>query len=195
MPPVKKFSKEDIINTSYEIVMKEGFEGLNARKVAKKLNCSVQPIFHNFDKMEELEKEVLNKIVEKYHEVMNSEEDLNHPYLAKGIAYIRFAKEYPNFFKAIFMQEQNSSFEEFIELDTEMTDAIFETILQKFDIPKDRLKEFHEKIWIFTHGLACLIVTKTICFSDEEVRKLLQTAAQQLYNGYKGENDEKHNRS
>ena len=54
MPPVKKFSREDIIEAGCEIVNKEGIEALNARRVAKELNSSVQPIFHYFESMEEL---------------------------------------------------------------------------------------------------------------------------------------------
>ena len=29
MPPIKRFEKEDIVNTAYQIVKKEGFSGLN----------------------------------------------------------------------------------------------------------------------------------------------------------------------
>ena len=44
MPAIKKINKEDIINASVEIVRKEGITGLNARKIAKNLGCSTQPL-------------------------------------------------------------------------------------------------------------------------------------------------------
>lgn len=42
MPAIKKINREDIIKASVEIIRKEGLESLNARGVAKKLNCSTQ---------------------------------------------------------------------------------------------------------------------------------------------------------
>ena len=103
MPPIKRFEKEDIVNTAYEIVKKEGFSGLNARRIAKELSCSVQPIFHNFETMEELEEVVKKKIYDKFDEQIRNASDKEKPYLAKGMAYIRFAKDYPEFFKILFM--------------------------------------------------------------------------------------------
>ena len=48
MPPIRKFKREDIIDTAYNIVKDEGFGSINARRIAKELGCSIQPIFHNF---------------------------------------------------------------------------------------------------------------------------------------------------
>lgn len=49
MPKAMQYSKEDVIRVAYEIVKEEGFEGMNARKIAKKLNSSVHPIFNHFE--------------------------------------------------------------------------------------------------------------------------------------------------
>ena len=49
MPPAKKFQREDIIRTAYELVKSEGMGEMNARRIAKELGCSTQPIYHNFD--------------------------------------------------------------------------------------------------------------------------------------------------
>ena len=41
MPKKKKFQKEEIVDAAYEIVKMHGLNQLNARRLAKKLNCSV----------------------------------------------------------------------------------------------------------------------------------------------------------
>lgn len=46
MPAKRKIYKEDIINASLNIIREKGMDGLNARKLAKKLGCSIQPIFY-----------------------------------------------------------------------------------------------------------------------------------------------------
>lgn len=184
MPPIKRFQKEDIINTAYEIVKKEGLKSVNARRIAKELGGSVQLIYHNFKTMNELNKAVYDKIFSKYQEVIVNEEDKEHPYLAKGIAYIKFAKEYPEFFKIIFMQENKMSIDEFLEFDSITTENVLNTINKKFDIPKEYLKGFHIKVWIFTHGLACIVATKTVDIKDEEIKELLQNTVQEMFKGY-----------
>jgi len=184
MPPTRKFQREEIIHTAYEIVKKEGFPSVNARRIAKELGGSVQPIYRNFSAMEELKKEVFDKIYRKYQETMKQTTDIERPYLAKGLAYVGFAKEYPEFFKAIFMQESKMNLEEFIQADIEVTENVMESITKKFDVSEEDLKDFHIKVWIFTHGLACLVATKTVRFSEDEIRKLLLNTVQELFRGY-----------
>ena len=104
MPPTRKFQKENIINIAYEIVKNEGIEGLNARKIAKELGCSVQPIFHNFENMEQVKNEVYQKMANLYHEYMLSGVNKEKAYKQMGLSYIQFAKDYPNFFKIMFME-------------------------------------------------------------------------------------------
>lgn len=185
MPPLRKFNKENIIDVAYNIVEKEGLASLNARRIAKELNCSVQPIFHNFANMEDLKEEVFNKIYAKYQSMMIEAKDLEHPYLVKGLAYIEFAKTYPEFFKIIFMQESKKNLEEFALADDDMLKNIFESITQKFAVSQEDLKDFYIKVWIFTHGLACLIATKTVNFTDEEIKTILLNTVQELFRGYK----------
>lgn len=184
MPPIKKFEKEDIINVAYEIVRQEGFSGLNARKIAKKLKCSVQPIFHNFETMEELDRVVFDRIYSKYQDVMKQATDEEQSYLAKGIAYVKFAREYPEFYKIIFMQERDMTLEEFTQADKDVGENVMKSIIKKFDVSAKDLKEFHTKIWIFTHGLACLVATKTIQFTDEEIKQLLINTVRDIFKGY-----------
>ena len=49
MPRATKFLKEDIIEAASAVVKKEGLSAINARRVAKELGCSVQPIFYQFE--------------------------------------------------------------------------------------------------------------------------------------------------
>jgi len=67
MPPRTIFEKEQVLNIAYNIVEKERFKGLNARKIAKELNASVHPIFKHFKDMEELKRAVYEKIYSFEH--------------------------------------------------------------------------------------------------------------------------------
>lgn len=187
MPPIPKFSKEEILNCAYEIVKKEGFEKLNARKIAKVLGCSVQPIFHNFTSMEELNKEVYQLIYNKYQEYMyKGKENEENPYKQMGLSYIEFASDYPEFFKIIFMQKTDKNASDFIMVDSMGNDVI--KIGQKITgLSYEEQKKFHVKVWIFTHGIACLVATKTIKITKEEIEELLAKSVKEMLVGYKKE--------
>lgn len=191
MPPVRKFQKEDIINTAYEIVKNEGFENVNARRIAKELKCSIQPVFHNFETMEELNKAVYEKIYNTYKEYIMKCVNKEKPYKEMGISYIKFAKDYPEFFKIIFMKETTLNAENFMMEDTVSNDII--KAGQTFTgLSYEEQKKFHLKVWIFTHGLSCLVATKTIKMSDNEIEELLSSTVWNIYLGFKkGDKNEK----
>lgn len=187
MPPVKKFNKEDIINVAYTIAQKEGFAGINARKIAKVLGCSVQPLFHNFASMEELNKEVYKRIYNKYKEYMvNARQAQIKPYREMGLAYIRFAADYPEFFKIIFMQHTNLSPKNLITKD-DLGNDVIKAGQELTGLTFEEQKDLHVKVWIFTHGIACLVATKSVEFKDNEVASLLEETVRQMITGYKYE--------
>ncbi len=183
MPPIPKFSKKDIVQCSYEIVKKEGFAKLNARRIAAELGCSVQPIFHNFTSMEELNKEVYKCIYQKYKAYMLSGKEKENPYKQMGISYIEFASDYPEFFKILFMQKTTLNANDFV-----VNDAIGEDVIKTGQtltgLSYEEQKKFHVKVWIFTHGIACLVATKTIQFTQEEIEELLAKSVKEMLIGY-----------
>lgn len=189
MPPRMTFQKEDVLNVALKVVKKEGFEAINARRIAKELNSSVHPIFRHFKDMEELKKAVYEKIYTKYQEAMLSGMKKEKAYKNMGISYIKFAKDYPQFFKVIFMQKTDLNAENFVMAD-EVGDDVIKTGQILTGLSFEEQKKFHVKVWIFTHGIACLVATKTVDFSNEEIEELLENTVREMLIGYKvkGEN-------
>lgn len=74
MPAKRKIQKEDILKASISIISHEGLNALNARKLAKKLGCSTQPLFYIYENMDDLKKDVIDEIVKIFdREVLKSE--------------------------------------------------------------------------------------------------------------------------
>ena len=82
------------------------------------------------------------------------------------------------------MQKTNLNAEKFV-----MTDAIGDNVIkagQKLTgFSYEEQKKFHIKVWIFTHGIACLVATKTVEFSDEEISNLLENTVAEMARGLK----------
>lgn len=190
MPPAKKIDRDDILKVAYRIADKEEFENINARRIAKELGCSVQPIFHNFTSMEELKNATIEKIHNTYEQYMEKGSKEKLAYKGMGMAYIRFAKEHPKFFKVIFMRKTSLTTSNFIRADNTGNDVIkMGQILTGFD-EKEQIK-FHTKVWIFTHGLTMLVANNTCNLNEEEISKLLETTVRELLIGYKKNNEGK----
>jgi AcrR family transcriptional regulator len=94
MPPKRKYSKEQIIEKAFEIAKDKGIESITIRKVAKKLNSSVAPIYVNFDNADELIQAVIEK-TSKLGEELIYEQNTGEPFKDIGLASIKFAREYP----------------------------------------------------------------------------------------------------
>lgn len=188
MPPLIKVQREDIINKAFDILKNEGPNFINARRIAKELNCSVQPIFFNFKNMEELKLATLKKAeVYFYDFVAKLFDDLIPKYKQVGLNYIRFAREEPLLFKILFLEKNG--------LDTQLISSevkSFEIIKSfLFDSTKlENIDDFHFQMWIFTHGIACLVSSHNYYLSDEDISNLLtkQFKALMLLNDRKEEN-------
>ena len=71
MPPKKRITRELILKKAFDMVHEEGIDSLNARALAKKLNCSTMPIFQSFQDMRDLKMEVKRWIDEYYSAFLN----------------------------------------------------------------------------------------------------------------------------
>jgi AcrR family transcriptional regulator len=179
MPPITKIHKQDILDKAYELARAKGISGVNARAIAKELNCSVQPIFRNFATMDELKMELVKKILDTYHAYIKIDETKEKPYMQMGMGYIHFAKEEPELYKILFMSEQKLAPEQFVMLDESYRNVEkYADVTKKMDslhrMNAKQINDFHTRVWIFTHGLATLVATRTCDFTDEQLEELLE---------------------
>lgn len=99
-------------------------------------------------------------------------------------SYWGFAKDYPEFFKIIFMQKTDLNAENFVMSD-KVGDNVIKAGQKLTGLSFEEQKKFHIKVWIFTHGIACLVATATIKISDEEISELLGSTVLEMLKGLK----------
>ena len=184
MPPKVMVTKEKIIQGAMNIVRKNGINSLNARAIAKELNCSTQPIFSNYSSMDELKKDVIasaKSLYDKYIE--EGFNDPNYPkYKSSGISYIKFAKEEKELFKLLFMRDRSN---EKIEDDKSSLNDIINIISSNLGISYDDAYNFHISMWIYTHGIATMIATSYLDWDWDTIDKMLTDAYVGVKNTYK----------
>ena len=172
MPPKVKTTKMDIINKAIEMVRVGGIECINARDLAAALGCSTQPIFSNFESMEDLHAEIVFAAERIYIEFTKKEmESGSYPiYKASGMAYIKFAKEEKQLFKFLFMRDRNG---ESGGEDSEFMNEIFGIVQDSTGLEMDKAKLFHLEMWTCVHGLATMIATGYLDLDIELVSRII----------------------
>lgn len=103
MPPKKQILKEQIIDTAFKMVQKDGYDLLTTRKLAKELSCSTQPIYQAFANMSELKKELIMKTQQTIVAYLLESNEKQLPKELQYIfSYIQFAKKEKHLFQLIF---------------------------------------------------------------------------------------------
>ncbi|MBE6761743.1 MAG: TetR/AcrR family transcriptional regulator [Ruminococcaceae bacterium] len=185
MPPIPKYTKQEIIDIAFDFVKENGYDALTARDLAKMLNTSTRPIFTAFENMEELKKEIIYKtenffIKYKKDEIKKQE----YPeYKASGIAYIRFAKEEKNLFKLLFMRDRTGETD---VKELSISDEI-NFITKNLLISDEAAEKFHIKMWVVMHGFATMLATGYLDLDFKTISNITSEVYNALKDGAKNE--------
>ncbi len=156
MPPKAKYKKESIVNAAFEIVRKEGWEGLSARSIARKLKSSTGPIYSHLKSMKTIEEEVLRKAWAVFKKHMKTP-ITGDKWIDQGIGHLHFAKSERALYKAIFDGRHHN-------VPNKIGQAVWKELAEDLldyplfkDLSKGMQQEIRSSRWIFNHGLATLI--------------------------------------
>ncbi|MBR2152308.1 MAG: TetR/AcrR family transcriptional regulator [Clostridia bacterium] len=172
MPPRIKISRDEIINTALNIVRESGEQALNARNIASALSCSTQPIFSNFENMDELRLAVVEKadnIFEEYSSKIEAEGEFPD-YKANGMAYIKFAREEKELFKLLYMRNRSG---EPPVIHSRINDKMENLVHKNTGLKGNDIKLFHFEMWAFVHGIATMFATNYLDLDMTLVSKMV----------------------
>ncbi|MDN6625674.1 MAG: TetR/AcrR family transcriptional regulator [Pisciglobus halotolerans] len=160
----KTIMKEDILDNAYEVVRTEGFEGFTARNIAKRMNCSTQPIYLEFKNMDDLKNEIVAKITDYLKQTIFAQEREDHKLLNAAFNYIDFAHDEKTFFKAIYLENR---------LDEQQMHQIAKDKLKEILADSDHhsekeLNSLFAHFWASVHGIASMTAQEVIPFDKED---------------------------
>lgn len=172
MAPKVKVTKGQILTAAVNIVRRDGIGALNARDLAKRLNCSTQPIFSCYSTMEKLKTDVMEEAIKCYQQYLETgmKNPGFPPYKAAGMSYIRFAKEEKELFRLLFMRDRTG---ERIDEITEETDCMARLISSATGLSYDQALQMHILMWIYVHGIATMVVTSYLDWDWETISSMM----------------------
>lgn len=171
MPPKAKVTKQDIIDTAMNIIREGGEQILNARAVAAKLGCSTQPVFSNYNTMEQLKSDVIKAAYDLFQGYMQREiSSGKYPaYKASGIGYIRFAGEEKELFKLLFMRNRSRE----NQGADETWNMMMNVVQNATGLDKQKAELFHLEMWVTVHGIATMLATSYLDWDFELISQVL----------------------
>lgn len=181
MPTKVRITKNMILDTAFDIARSGGLEDVSNREIASRLGCSIRPIYYQFKNTDELKGELYAKIEKYFYTyLMDNMRDDIPPYKQVGINYIRFAREESHLFRILFMSETNLLPMGFVTKDEDDFRELAKFIKFSTKLSDDDIKTFHVRMWLFAHGIASLVASNTVVFSDTQIEKLLSYEFQAL---------------
>lgn len=147
------------------------------------------PILRVFQTIEELRTETVAQIYQFYVGYLKSFPFQRSKFFTYGLAYIQFAKNYPNLFDAL------------MEWGFFTPDAVGREVSKQFGFVGDSVvsvsrlgeqqaQELFYHIWLCTHGITSLVCKGSLHLTGEEEKQLLITAFQAFLRNYEPQNRE-----
>lgn len=174
MPPKQRITREMILERSFEMFCREGMGVVNARSVAKALNCSTQPIFSCFSGMEDLKTALEQKAKELFENALKVKELPGNPIVNIGCAYTRFAAEQPCLFTHLFMLNQADPLYPF--LSEEERRELVEREAAFTGLPYEWAAKVYVQMSIYIHGLAAVRAAHKAEFTPERMAQMVEGA-------------------
>ena len=174
MPPIPIITKQDIIDAGIQLIRENGISSVNARSLAKSLNCSTKPLFRVYKNMEELGEDLFENAVDYFEAFYKKTPKRREvPFVDLGMIYIKFAEKEKNLFKMLFLQT-NRHGKSFYEIVNGKGGYVMKEIAKaKEDGCKDPSGMF-ARMWILIHGAACMTITGDYDMGEAETALMLQ---------------------
>lgn len=175
MPPKQKFTKEEIISVALRLVRRHGITGITARGLGAELGSSSHPVFTAFRSMEEVQQETIQAAKGMYNSYVEKGLADDIPFKGVGMQYIRFACDEPKLFALLFMTANGMehNLDDILPAIDDNSDRILASIQKEYGLTKEVSYRLYQKMWIFTHGVACLCATGVSILPEEEASALL----------------------
>lgn len=102
------FTRQQIIDTAFDLIRQEGRQAVSARSLADKIGCSTMPIYSHIHSIGDLEEELLKKAME-YMQEFQRRSYSDNPLLDIAVGYVVFARDEKLLFRFLYQERPRPS--------------------------------------------------------------------------------------
>jgi len=178
MPPKQRITREMILERSFAMFCQDGMDVVNARSVAKALNCSTQPIFSYFAGMEDLKNALELKAKETFEAMLAQVPRDKDPLVDICTAIVVFASEQPCLFKHLFMRSKNGPKYSFLSGEDLLALAREEAAV--YQLSEEKAHDALVHMSVYAHGYASLLAGGQLTGEAEKIGARIAAAHRYL---------------
>lgn len=168
----RTISREKILDVAYKMAISNGLDGMTARSIAKTGHFSTQPLYLEFDNMDEIKTAVLERISHELRTKILQQNYTGQALIDLDLSYISFAQKHVKLFRAMFV---DGKFGSKVNADTLMDLGIEKFKKQYADTgySDKKISDIVVANWISTTGMAALVVNKIAKFNQHQIINVL----------------------
>lgn len=175
-----QISKEIILQTALDMLIRDGYSSINIKTLAKEIGCSTQPLVWHFDNMEGL-RTALAEYARAYakNKMTPSADNAVEAFERIGRAYVEIAVKEPNLFRFLYLDENKAkSTNDFGAIIESKNNAeLIKKIAKYLGIKEESVGRYLQNTIIYAHGIATLVATNVISATEEEMMTMINRAA------------------
>ena len=190
-----QISKEVILDSAFNMLLKEGYGAINITSLAKKIGCSTQPIAWHFGNMEALRSELLAYCLGFLRDrFVVDETSVSGALDGIALRYVELAFDYPNLYKYLYMSEQDGEKMAMMvqTLRAENRDRVIQMLEKEHGITAENAEKYLLNLQIYVHGISSFAVSKVSFPSKDVVMNMIHDAREaflmQAKGGYDNDN-------
>ena len=177
MPSSPKITKDMILETALHMLIRDGYDSINIKNVAKEIGCSTQPISWHFGNMDGFRTALAEKAGQYVKGKLWVYGEKGSDDLEKwGINYLSIAMDEPNLFRFTCMggsgRHEKSGMSSW--LDYEQNVGILEQLIQKYKITREQAGQYVQTMFIYIHGMACMVASGIVIENREKIYGMLR---------------------
>ncbi|KAF1301359.1 MULTISPECIES: TetR/AcrR family transcriptional regulator [Enterococcus] len=177
----KTITRDQILDAAYDVVAADGFARFTARNIAAEMNCSTQPIYLEFQNMDDLKNALIDKILNYLATDVFPIEHTGNTIIDLALNYIEFATTKRRLYRAMYLEEygggkkiQKFSYDYFVQAVKD--DENYQNLSQ------EELEELHMGTWIVATGIASLMSSGIIAPTEDQIKGLMEESIRDILN-------------
>ncbi|MBR5288784.1 MAG: TetR/AcrR family transcriptional regulator [Clostridia bacterium] len=172
MPPKQRITREMILEKAFDMFCQEGMDAVNARSVAKALNCSTQPIFSYYTGMQELRATLDLKAQELFAKEVLEAANGEHALVELCTAFVLFACKHPHVYRHLYESvcDDKQRLLALVPLCTPMKDQVRE----KEGLSEEATQDLFKRMTVYCTGLAAVAIVGL--FDTNSTRDIVEKA-------------------
>ena len=186
MPPIPKVLKEDLLETAFRITEEEGIDAVTSRNIAKRLGCSIQPVFSHFPTMKELRNSTFDYACRKWTKEIMAFADCEDFFAQVTKWVLNLARNKPNLFKLLYLSDRFHD-EQMIDIimKFDSNKKMLDYMQKLYALPLEVCKDIIMRSGLFLLGISTMICINHVPFTDDQVASLMSQTIKDMVNGAK----------